>query len=57
MTAVYFLCGSSSDALHDAFSLVKDKRVYDCTFVLRDTVFYAKVSAGDVIPQEANYPA
>ena len=52
-----FFCGSSSETLHEASTFNIDTRVRECAHQLQDKVLIAKLSAGDMISQEAVYHA
>jgi 2-keto-3-deoxy-galactonokinase len=48
-------CGDESGDLHEASTFMIDRRVRECALELQDTVLLAKLSAGDLISQEAKY--
>lgn len=50
-----FFCDQSSPPLHQVSTFILDKRVRQCALELQDTVLLAKLSAGDLISQEAVY--
>ena len=52
-----FFCGGTSETLHQASTFNVDDSVPQCTFQLQDKVLIAKLSAGDLISQEAIYHA
>ena len=52
-----FFCASSSETLHEASTFNIDTRVHECAHQLQDKVLIAKLSAGDMISQEAVYHA
>lgn len=57
MTEGCFFCGDKTGDLHEASTFMIDKRVRECALELQDTVLLAKLSAGDLISQEAKYHA
>ncbi len=50
-----FFCGVASGDLHQASTFNVDSRVRKCAIDLEDTLLLAKLSAGDMISQEAVY--
>ena len=52
-----FFCGQSNETLHKASTFDIDERVRKCALVLQDTLLLAKLSAGDMISQDAVYHA
>ena len=52
-----FFCESSSETLHEASIFNIDTRFHECAHQLQDKVLIAKLSAGDMISQEAVYHA
>ena len=52
-----FFCGRSSEALLEASTFNIDTRVRECAHQLQDKTLIAKLSAGDMISQEAVYHA
>lgn len=48
-------CGDESGDHHEASTFMIDRRVRECALELQDTVLLAKLSAGDLISQEAKY--
>ena len=50
-----FFCGRSSGTLHQASTFNIDTRVRECVHQLQDRVLIAKLSADDIISQEAVY--
>lgn len=56
-TEVCFFCGKSAagDALHNVTTFQLDIRVRQCAHKLQDKSLLAKLSAGDLIAQEAKY--
>ena len=50
-----FFCGKSGDALRNASTFEVDIRVRQCALKLQDKPLLAKLSAGDLIAQEAKY--
>ena len=57
--SVCFFCDKAdkSDTLHEASSFQMDARVRECAQTLQDKFFWAKLSAGDLVAQEAKYHA
>ena len=52
-----FFCGGTSETLHQASTFNVDDRIRQCAFQLQDKVLIAKLSAGDLISQDAIYHA
>ena len=52
-----FFCGRSSETLHEASTFNIDTRVRECAHQLQDKMLIAKLSASDMISQEAVYHA
>lgn len=52
---ICFFCGEASGDLHEAATFNMDQKVRKCARELQDTVLLAKLSAGDLISQEAVY--
>ncbi len=54
-----FLCSDSTNVgpLHNVSTFETDKRIRECALQIQDTVLLAKLSAGDLISQEAAYHA
>ena len=48
-------CDQCSPTLHQVSTFILDKNVRQCALELQDTVLLAKLSAGDLISQEAVY--
>ncbi|CAC5387402.1 unnamed protein product [Mytilus coruscus] len=55
MTAGCFFGGDVFDNLHDASTFMIDKRLRDCELEIQDTILLAKLSAADLISQQAKY--
>ncbi|CAG2225133.1 unnamed protein product [Mytilus edulis] len=54
--SVCFFCNENGqEALHESSTFRKDTRVRECAVKLNDTLLLAKLSAGDLIAQEAKY--
>ena len=54
--SVCFFCNENGqEALHESSTFEQDTRVRECTVKLNDTLLLAKLSAGDLIAQEAKY--
>ena len=54
---ICFFCDDATGVLHEASTFNIDRRVHECALELQDTVLLAKLSAGDLISQEAVYHA
>ena len=50
-----FFCDDASGTLHQASTFSMDAKVRQCALQLEDSVLIAKLSAGDLISQEAVY--
>ena len=50
-----FFCSETSGTLHEASTFNMDTKVRDCALLLQDSKLLAKLSAGDLISQEAVY--
>ena len=51
-----FFCNENGqEALHESSTFGQDTRVRECAVKLNDTLLLAKLSAGDLIAQEAKY--
>ncbi|CAG2257301.1 unnamed protein product [Mytilus edulis] len=54
--SVCFFCNENGqEALHESSTFGQDTRVRECAVKLNDTLLLAKLSAGDLIAQEAKY--